>query len=252
MFNTSLSTRIKLDFILALSTTFTFLKPTTVMGIWGFGFFESESQLDHASDIEHQIGVFIFHPKHPDKARRILDSGILTDAFEHYIAANPFSSWDLIYLAVMAMMLGAKIEPKYINIVRGIYLRTNLFEQQKLEFKHGLDSYKNDGTPWNPESTRMTEQPQNVDQDYLDFLALENVGGPGMLDVPFKKNNPLDLTGKEKCWSCTKGTEGLIHCEKCHKATYCNARCAKKDKSIHSKYCVASDQESSSSDKMQE
>lgn len=80
--------------------------------------------------------------------REKLDDGRLSKTFDRYLGEKHFQAYSFVLLGALAMMLGARIELKYQNILRGIYCKTQLYDEGKMQFKLGLDGYKNDGTPW--------------------------------------------------------------------------------------------------------
>jgi hypothetical protein len=136
------------NFFSKQSPIFRLTSNVAIMGAWGYGLLQSDPDLDHAAQLSEVIGVELYYPENPDEVRRTLDHGALSKTFDRYLAEKPPQTYAIVILAVLAMKLGAKIETKYMNILRGIYQSTKLFPKSKKQFKEGLDTYKNDGTPW--------------------------------------------------------------------------------------------------------
>ncbi|KAF2103677.1 hypothetical protein NA57DRAFT_69890 [Rhizodiscina lignyota] len=222
------------------------------MGAWGYGLFQSDPDLDHADQLSEVAGVDLLHPENPAKVRRTLDKGVLAKTFDRYLADKPLQKYSIVLLGALAMMLGAKINAKYMNVLRGMYNDTELFPQSKKQFKSGLDSYRNDGTPWDLQCPGVGDVVNDPNSDAMreseaSGSILINVGGifepmraPGPR-APRTGASTTELSYEPRCWKCTEVKEKLLVCIKCKRAAYCGKDCQKGDWKHHKKFCVAAE-----------
>ncbi|KAH9217530.1 hypothetical protein DL95DRAFT_459138 [Leptodontidium sp. 2 PMI_412] len=204
------------------------------MGRWGERFFEGDNDLDEASMISEDAGIELYHyeideaesddfsGKGLEATREHLNNGVLSRLFNKYSTNDPFASGSLspkelrlVLLAVLAMRVGATIEPVHMDLLREAYPKIHVSPKyswvlsdsgfrapMKEQFEIALAHYKNDGTPYNFNAVRC-----------------EN-----------KK------CAKEKA-DLGEG-QALKKCGKCQEVVYCCKECQAQDWAKHKKGCM--------------
>ncbi|PVH75724.1 hypothetical protein DL98DRAFT_536294 [Cadophora sp. DSE1049] len=206
------------------------------MGRWGERFFEGDNDLDEASMMSEDAGIELYHyeideresadfsfsGKGLEATREHLNNGVLSRLFNKYSTNKPFADGSmsckelrLVLLAVLAMRLGATIEPVHMDLLRNAYTKINVSPKyafvladsgfrapMKEQFEIALAKYKNDGTPYNFDAIRCEYKPCS------------------------KENNEL---GEGKT---------LKKCGKCQEIFYCSEECQTHDWTKHKKTCL--------------
>ncbi|KAL2067707.1 hypothetical protein VTL71DRAFT_15803 [Oculimacula yallundae] len=206
------------------------------MGRWGERFFEGDNDLDEASMMSEDAGIELYHyeideREEPDfsfkgkgleATRAHLNSGVLSRLFNEYSTTDPFKKGSmsekelrLVLLAVLAMRLGATIEPAHMELLRNSYTKIHVSPKYSLpigdsgfrapmkeQFEIALARYKNDGTPFDFDAIRCESKECS------------------------KEKNDLE-DGK-----------ALKKCGKCQMVWYCTKECQAKDWAKHKKGCM--------------
>lgn len=124
------------------------------MGAWGYELFQSDNDLEWIDYICDEAGTTLDYPDNAGEVRKELDNGLLAKTFERYLGEKDVQEYGILMLGILAMQLGARMDDKYLNIMRGIYNRDcGLYPLGKAQVKLALDAYRNDGTPWDFERT---------------------------------------------------------------------------------------------------
>lgn len=113
--------------------------------------FGDDQDLDIIDDLGDDMGLNLMCPEDPEGTKEALDSGLLYAKFDDLLAQEPFDEWaafTMVLLGAAAMEIGAKIEPKYMNILRGTYPRARMCPEKLVQFKFSLDTYTNNGNSW--------------------------------------------------------------------------------------------------------
>jgi len=123
------------------------------MGAWGYGLFQSDSDLDVLDEISGDVGKRINEPDihlyHPENRKHVidkLDDGVFHQLLEEYQAKK----WKhgVILLGAATMQLGGHVSEDDMNLLRTTLKKTPMHEEAKAQMQKGFDGYKNDGTAW--------------------------------------------------------------------------------------------------------
>ncbi|KAH7310022.1 hypothetical protein BKA65DRAFT_485239 [Rhexocercosporidium sp. MPI-PUGE-AT-0058] len=206
------------------------------MGRWGERFFEGDNDHDEASMMSEDAGIELFDyeiveaesddlpfsGKGLEATREHLNNGVLSRLFNKYFTSDPFASGSLspkelrlVLLAVLAMRVGATIEPAHMELLREAYPKIHVSPKysfplsdsgfrapMKEQFEIALAHYKNDGTPYN--------------------------------------FNAIRCESKECAKEKSDLAEGqvLMKCGKCQEVVYCSKECQAVDWARHKKGCT--------------
>lgn len=146
------------------------------MGFWGDRLFESDRDLDIASDIGGDAGMEIplywDDPDSPESkaAREKLNDDLFKRLFDKYKSApdvsSEFSLWSnklyLVILVALAMPLGVTITKTQIEYARAVYKTSGMHEGAIDQFRTALKDYKNE--PYVFDSRGLVEM-ANLDED---------------------------------------------------------------------------------------
>ncbi len=123
------------------------------MGAWGYGLFQSDSDLDVLDEISSDIGkrinepdVHLYHPENHKHVVAKLDDGVFHQLLGEYQAKK----WKhgAILLGAATMQLGGHIPEDDLKTLRAMLPQTPMYDESKAQMQKGLDGYKNDGTAW--------------------------------------------------------------------------------------------------------
>ncbi|KAG4440583.1 hypothetical protein IFR05_003950 [Cadophora sp. M221] len=141
------------------------------MGRWGERFFEGDNDLDEASMISEDAGIELYNYEIDERESNDFSfSGKGLEATrEHLNMAGSLSPKELrlVLLAVLAMRVGATIQPIHMDLLRDAYTKIDVSPKyswvlsdsgfrapMKEQFEIALARYKNDGTPHNFDAVR--------------------------------------------------------------------------------------------------
>jgi hypothetical protein len=123
------------------------------MGAWGYGLFQSDSDLDVLDEISSDVGkrinepdVHLYHPENRKHVVNKLNDGVFHQLLEEY----PAKKWKhgIILLGAASMQLGGHISEDDLKMLRTALIKTPMFDEAKAQMEKGLTEYKNDGTAW--------------------------------------------------------------------------------------------------------
>lgn len=123
------------------------------MGAWGYGLFQSDSDLDVLDEISSDVGKCINKPEvhlyHPENHKHVVAK--LNDGVFHQILAEyQAKKWNhgVILFGAATMQLGGHISDDDMKMLRTMLPQTPMYDESKAQMQKGLDGYKNDGTAW--------------------------------------------------------------------------------------------------------
>lgn len=92
-------------------------------------------------------------------------------------------SWDhgIIYLGVLSMHLGVKIDSEEMQLLRDTLPQTKMYDEARAEMQKALDGYKSNGESWHFESMNL--------EDTIYFTGM----GKGLPEDPDKMPTPMPM-----------------------------------------------------------
>ncbi|KAI4189909.1 MAG: hypothetical protein LQ346_005026 [Caloplaca aetnensis] len=123
------------------------------MGAWGYGLFESDSDLEVLAEITSDLGQLIddehiqlYYPPHPQRVAEKLNEG----AFHQLLTDYSAQGWKhgVILLGAVMMQLGGLISTDDLALLRTTIKDTPMTHQAKEQMCRATDGYTNDGRRW--------------------------------------------------------------------------------------------------------
>ncbi|ORY66277.1 uncharacterized protein BCR38DRAFT_408232 [Pseudomassariella vexata] len=201
------------------------------MGIWGFGFLESDDDLDMAAELGEMLGCELLVPPEKEKAAIIskLSNGVLSKCFDRMLDAafRPKTEYYarsrlIMLLGILAMRLGATIEEHHIRAMKVLRPQLPTLYLQ-IQLATALAQYKNNGTPWVLGSA-LFDDFKNSDWKFQGYGHSED-------EKPFAEEYI------KRCLTCENDEGALLRCSRCNVARYCNKECQRQDWRLHQGVC---------------
>ncbi|KAL8955908.1 MAG: hypothetical protein Q9193_006401 [Seirophora villosa] len=132
------------------------------MGAWGYGLFQSNSDLDVLTDISADLAILVndsdiqlYYPEDPKHVAAKLNGG----AFHELLSEYKGLGWKhgVILLGAATMWLGGDIAQDDMHVLRTTLQSTPMTDQAKAQMEKGLEGYKNNGEAWDFESKGLHE-----------------------------------------------------------------------------------------------
>lgn len=115
-----------------------------------FRLFHCPSDKRFIKMLEDETRMSLYHPRNAADARKKLNGGLLVTTFERLIGEDEPQKYMIVIFGALALQLGATIEDKYRNILRGIYHTAGLYAEGRRQLKAALDRYGLNGMPPEP------------------------------------------------------------------------------------------------------
>ena len=113
------------------------------MGAWGYGLFQSDTDLDVAGEISSDAAALagdpeldLLCPENPTVVIAQLNNGLLDKLLTSFMLAK----WDhgVVYLGALALQLGAKISVEQNILLRKTLKRTPMYAKANAQMQRGL------------------------------------------------------------------------------------------------------------------